>query len=161
MSDRAERCPERYGAVLVILLLGPSVADACSMPCPSGLEMSDLSVHLDGEASVLQLQLNDYGLNDWWDCGPSLATSLVSFEFESGTLSITAGLQGQVPALADTETLPMSNVEVTFDEKAATVFGEYGELIFQLPDLGSTTPIWWYSASLCVAAEVCNRMLAP
>jgi len=124
--------------------------------------MRDLSPHLDGEASsVLQLQLNDYGLNDWWDCVPSLATSLVSFEFESGTLSITAGLQGQVPALADTETLPMSNVEVTFDEKAATVFGEYGELIFQLPDLGSTTPIWWYSASLCVAAEVCNRMLAP
>ena len=38
--------------------------------------MSDLSVHLDGEASVLQLQLNDYGLNDCgaqrMECGFSL-----------------------------------------------------------------------------------------
>ena len=85
----------------------------------------------------------------------------MSFELEGGTLSITAGLQGQVPALADAETLPMSNVQVTFDERAATVVGEYGELIFQLPDLGSTTPIWWYSASLCLATDVCDRMLAP
>ena len=61
MLNRAAKCLERYGAVLAILLFGPSVADACSMHCPSGLEMSDLSVHLDGEASVLQLQLNDYG----------------------------------------------------------------------------------------------------
>ena len=95
------------------------------------------------------------------DCEPSLARSHVSFDFEDGTLSTTAGLQGEVPTLAEAATLSMSNVEVTFDERAATVVGEYGELIFQLPDLGSTTPIWWYSASLCFATEVCDRMLAP
>ena len=131
------------GGYCLLVLLGAEAARACSMMCPTGVDISSLQAT--GSSGSLLLSIIDN--ND--DCSPR-GTAHATFDFASGVLS-----EAEQPTSAESVgfgiALNMSNHLLDANSTSSGAVSING-VSFALPGQPSawsaSRDAWWYSASL-------------